>query len=137
MTWVLIIAGAVAAWIWIHVSRSSHKGGSAQGAARREEIFSDQVVPGITFSAYMVRPDPAVWEREREEQRRARQAAIDRLRAGFPRPAAFADVIAGMRLSIGRLAQAHSCPPPDFDRVLADARARAAPAKTEQALGST
>jgi hypothetical protein len=134
MTWVLIIAGAVAAWIWIHVSRSSRKRGSAQGAARREEIFSDQVAPGITFSAYMVRPDPAVWEREREEQKRARQAAIDRLRAGFPRPTAFADAIAGVRLSIGRLAQAHSCPPPDFDRVLADARAGGPPAKTEQAL---
>ena len=136
MTWIAIILAAlvVTVWLVVHATRSSRNEGHAQGAARREEIFSDQVAPGITFSAYMVRPDPAVWEREREEQKRARQAAIDRLRAGFPRPTAFADAIAGVRLSIGRLAQAHSCPPPDFDRVLADARAGGPPAKTEQAL---
>jgi len=71
----------------IHVSRSSRKGGSAQGAARREEIFSDPGCAGhITFSAYMVRPDCRVGtEREEQKQGAARQR-IDPSTRGFPRP---------------------------------------------------
>jgi len=110
------------AWIWIHVSRSSRKG-EAPRCRSQEEIFSDQVARHHVL-AYMVRPILRV-EREREEQKRARQAAIDRLRAGFPRPAAFGTH--RWRETVHRPSGAGALmSPPDFDRVLADARLGAA-----------
>jgi hypothetical protein len=82
----------------------------------------------------VVRPDPAEWQREREEARKAKQAAIDSLRAGFTRPENVAEALAAMQAAIAQFAAAHSCPVPDFDQLWADAQGAGTTPKIELAI---
>lgn len=129
MIWILCF-GALAIWLAARALRSSRRRSEESNSA---SIDTQQIAPGITVRMGVIRPDPGEWAREREEARKERQAAVERLRAEFAQPASLADAVADMKSSIAAFAEAHACAAPDFDRLAANVQQANTPAKCEAA----
>lgn len=144
MIWffVLSIGAVVLVVFFVRMALSGDSSGRASG---HEELVPPVAPPptplnaaasGLTTLRGVVatqggRPELQGWEREREERKRAREAAIARLRSEFVPPPSVTDAVDGVRAALAALARVRSVPEPDTRAILREVRLATTPAKME------
>lgn len=129
----VLVAFVVGVYFVVRTRRSSD---SARPSLRSKttNVRETPIASGIVLRTQVVRPDAEAWARERDDARRARDAAIQRMRSAFPRPQKFSDATVAVVSGITQLAQTLGCQPPDYARVRQEIAVAGDPRKTEKVI---